>query len=144
LRAAPLAGRKAVMKPYWIWPLALGLSACGGGVATTGAGTYPVSSTSRAPAGAEALMAMSGRPDAPGPEALIAALGRPDVDRREGAGAMLAWRLPDCALALGFANDARGHLRLSLVQADAPRPGSPAPTRTQCVASARARQAPNS
>jgi hypothetical protein len=90
------------------------------------------------------MLAMSGRHDAPGPDVLIAALGRPDVDRREGAGAMLAWRLPDCALALGFAADVRGSLRLSLVQADAPRPGSPMPSISQCVASARARQAPTS
>lgn len=86
-------------------------------------------------------MAAAGRPDAPGPDALVAALGKPDVDRREGVGAMLSWRLPDCALALGFADDGQGRLRLRIVQADAPKPGAAIPTPAQCAEQARARVA---
>jgi hypothetical protein len=66
------------------------------------------------------------------------------VDRREGAGAMLAWRLPDCALALGFSTDRQGRLRLTFVQADPPKSGAPSPSQAQCAASAKARSAPTS
>lgn len=112
------------------------LAACGGGAVVTA----PVSTTTRM-ASAESMFAAAGRPDAPGPDALIAALGPPDVDRREGAGAMLAWRLPDCALALGFAADGQGRLRLRVAQGDAPKPGLPAPSLAQCAQQARDRRA---
>ena len=118
---------------------ATALAACGAGhVVTTPAST---TTAMRAGGSAEQLMAAAGRPDAPGPEALIAALGAPDVDRREGAGAMLAWRLPGCALALGFATDGAGRLRLRVAQADPPTLGGAAPTLAQCASQAQARRA---
>lgn len=123
------------MRALALFLCAAALSACGGGPAVT----TTVSTAPRSTASADALLAAAGRPNAPGPDALVAALGAPDVDRREGAGAMLAWRLPECALALGFAADGQGRLRLSVVQADAPRPGAPVPSVGQCVAQARAR-----
>ena len=122
--------------------LAAALAGCGGGPVAT----MPISTSERSwsGGGAATLLDAAGRSDAPGPEAVIAALGRPDVDRREGAGAMLAWRLPDCALALGFSTDRQGRLRLTFVQADPPRPGAPAPSHAQCAASAKARSGPTS
>lgn len=87
------------------------------------------------------MLARAGAPDAPTPDMVISALGAPTVDRREGAGAMLSWRLPSCALALGFSADRGGVLRLSFVQADAPKPDAPIPLRATCVAEAQARGA---
>ena len=118
---------------------ALVLAGCAGSLPNT-----PVSASSAGISergSAAGMLARAGQRDAPGPDAIIAALGAPDVDRREGAGAMLSWRLPNCALALGFAADARGALRLAMVLADAPRPGLAKPTPDACAAEAQARSA---
>ena len=62
--------------------------------------------------------------------------GPPDVERRDGAGALLVWTLPSCALTLGFAND-----RLRTVEPGPRRTGEMAPTLQACVTEARARAA---
>jgi hypothetical protein len=65
--------------------------------------------------------------------------GPADVDRRDGAGAMLAYRLEGCALLLLFAQDESGALRLSEARSGERRVGvAPLPLR-ECVAAARAR-----
>ena len=61
-------------------------------------------------------------------------LGPPDVERRDGAGALMVWTLPSCALTLGFAND-----RLRTVDPGPRRTGDPAPGLQTCVAEAHAR-----
>jgi len=79
-------------------------------------------------------------------EAAQRLFGRGDVDRREGRGGLLSYRLPTCALALVFAMDAAGALRLAAVEAGPPTPRDPAPSLSQCAAeaTARARTAPMS
>lgn len=62
--------------------------------------------------------------------------GPPDVDRRDGAGALLVWTFPTCALTLGFAND-----RLRTVEPGPRRTGEAAPTLQACIAEARTRGA---
>jgi len=66
--------------------------------------------------------------------------GPADVQRREGAGGLLSYRLPGCALALGFAADRAGALRLSAVEAGPPTPRDPPPSLAQCAAAAEARK----
>lgn len=65
-----------------------------------------------------------------------ALFGPPDVERRDGAGALMVWTLPTCALTLGFAND-----RLRSVEPGARRTGAAAPTLQACIAEARTRGA---
>ncbi len=65
-----------------------------------------------------------------------ALFGPPDVDRRDGAGALLVWTFPNCALILGFAND-----RLRTVEPGPRRTGQAAPTLQTCIAEARTRGA---
>ena len=65
-----------------------------------------------------------------------ALFGPPDVDRRDGAGALLVWRFPHCALTLGFAND-----RLHTVEPGPRRTGEAAPTLQTCIGEARSREA---
>ncbi len=62
-------------------------------------------------------------------------LGPPDVDRRDGAGALLTWRLSGCALVLGFAHD-----RLTSTAPMPRQTGAPTPSVAQCVDEARARR----
>lgn len=66
--------------------------------------------------------------------------GPADVVRREGAGGLLSYRLPGCALALGFARDRAGELRLSVVEAGPPTPRGAPPSLAQCAAAAETRK----
>lgn len=78
----------------------------------------------------------AGATDAISPDDARAMFGPPDVDRRDGAGALLVWTLPHCALTLGFAND-----RLRTAEPGPRRTGEMAPTLQACIAEARARAA---
>lgn len=100
----------------------------------------PVNRTAAAPVialPADPIAALSrfGQADSLTTRQAAALLGPPDVDRRDGVGALLTWRLPSCALVLGFAND-------RLVSADPapPRAGDARPTAAQCLSEARARR----
>ena len=64
-----------------------------------------------------------------------ALLGPPDIDRRDGIGALLTWRLQSCALVLGFAND-----RLVSTDIAARQQGAATPTAAQCITEAQARR----
>ncbi len=68
------------------------------------------------------------------------ALGAPDIERRDGAGAALTYRLPTCALLLLFSADQRDTMRLREVHADARHAGAPAPSQSACAAEAEARR----
>jgi hypothetical protein len=63
-------------------------------------------------------------------------LGAPDVERRDGAGALMVWTTPGCALTLGFAGD-----RLKVVEPGPRRTGDRAPSIAECLAELRARPA---
>lgn len=63
-----------------------------------------------------------------------AMFGPPDIERRDGAGALLVWTLPSCALTLGFAND-----RLRTVEPGPRRTGDAAPSLQTCITEARGR-----
>lgn len=73
-------------------------------------------------------------------EEALKRFGPPDVARREGKGGLLSYRLPGCALALAFVEDANGVLRLAEVEAGPPQQGAPAPTVEACFAAAEARR----
>lgn len=97
----------------------------------------PVSTLRGLPAPPLALNA--GAPDAIALDAALAAFGPADVDRREGRGAILTWRLERCALILVFAADATGRLRAQAAEAGPRRAGAPSASLEECVAAAQAR-----
>jgi hypothetical protein len=66
--------------------------------------------------------------------------GTGDVERADGAGAMLTYRMPTCALVLVFAADGGGDLRLGAVEAAARDQRAPKPSLEQCVSEALARR----
>ena len=86
------------------------------------------------------LLAAAGRADAPSRADLDRAFGAPDIERREGAGIALTYRLESCALLLLLTADARNEMRLAEAHASARRTGEPAPTLDQCAAEASARR----
>jgi hypothetical protein len=85
------------------------------------------------------LLRRAGREDAPVLDDVLAMLGGADVARRETAGALLTYRLPNCSLVLAFTMDGLNRLRLAQVQTGAPRFGDPAPSLDQCAAELDAR-----
>ena len=87
-----------------------------------------------------AVLARAGAADAVTFEQAERLFGPPDVRRQEGAGGLLSYRLPGCALALGFAADRAGALRLSVVEISPPTPRDPQPSAAQCAAAAEARK----
>jgi hypothetical protein len=91
-------------------------------------------SATRAPLDAAAQLARAGQADAITPREAGMLLGPPDVERREGAGALLTWRLESCALVLSFTGD-----RLQSVSPGPRRSGAPAPSIETCVSEAQAR-----
>lgn len=118
--------------------LAAALSAC-----ATAPGPAPVSTAPRPVASAahtrarpdpSSVLLRAGTADAIGIAEAKAMFGAPDVERRDGAGALLVWTLPSCALTLGFANE-----RLQTVTPGPRRTGDPAPSLQACAAEARAR-----
>jgi hypothetical protein len=82
----------------------------------------------------------AGATDAMTPEGAHTLFGTGDVERVDGAGAMLTYRMPTCALALVFAADGAGDLRLGAVEAAARDQRSPRPSLEQCVTEALARR----
>lgn len=86
------------------------------------------------------LLASAGRADAPSRSEIDRAFGAPDIERREGAGVALTYRLESCALLLLMSADARNEMRLAQAHASARRAGEPAPSLEQCAAEAAARR----
>ena len=86
------------------------------------------------------LLASAGRADAPSRAELNRAFGAPDIERREGAGVALTYRLESCALLLLLTADARNEMRLAEAHASARRAGEAAPSLDQCAAEAAARR----
>src|SRR5262245_31148033 len=89
------------------------LSGCAAPTTTTSTSATATPVAAAAPSTPGALLAQAGRPDAPTLAALTRTFGRPDLERREGAGAILTYRLETCALVLVFAADQRNEFRLS-------------------------------
>ncbi|HWA22623.1 MAG TPA: hypothetical protein VG735_09535 [Caulobacterales bacterium] len=89
------------------------------------------------PAGA---LRRAGAADAMTPEGAHSLFGTADVERVDGAGALLTYRTPTCALALAFAADGAGDLRLGAVEAAARDQRAPRPPLEQCVTEALARR----
>ena len=83
-----------------------------------------------------AALGSAGRADALTFEQALALFGPGAVQLREGRGGLLSYRLPGCALALAFTQDARGTLRLSAVELGPPTPRDPQPGLEACVAAA--------
>ena len=114
----------------------LALGAC---ATTTTASTSAAATTVVAPAApsrAAQLLASAGRADAPSRAELDRVLGAPDIERREGAGVALTYRLESCALLLLMTADARNEMRLAQAHASARRAGEAAPSLDQCAAEA--------
>ena len=78
-------------------------------------------------------MASAGRADAPSRAELDRAFGAPDIERREGAGVALTYRLESCALLLLLTADARNEMRLAEAHPSARRAGETAPSLAQCA-----------
>lgn len=85
-------------------------------------------------------LAKAGQADAPTYEQALALFGAPDVSTREGRGGLLSYRLPGCALALAFAMDGAGALRLAAVEAGPTTPRDGVPSLETCAALASARR----
>ena len=83
---------------------------------------------------ASQLLASAGRADAPSRAELDRAFGPPDIERRDGAGVALTYRLQTCALLLLLTADARNEMRLAEAHASARRAGEAAPSLEQCAA----------
>ena len=106
--------------------------------ATTNAGPAPTP-VAAAPATPGTMLSRAGQADAPTLAALQSAFGTPDLERREGAGAILTYRLDSCALVLVFVADPRNEFRLSEASAQPARPELQAPSLADCAAAAEAR-----
>ncbi|MBL8549861.1 MAG: hypothetical protein JNJ73_07730 [Hyphomonadaceae bacterium] len=106
---------------------------------TTTATVAPTPAAAPAPTPLATLLARAGQADAPSLTALSRTFGQPDVQRREGAGAILTYRLESCALVLVFAADGRNEFRLSEASAQPARAEAQAPELAECAAAAEAR-----
>jgi hypothetical protein len=111
--------------------------------------TAPAPATSSAPAATAPasqpsrvaqLLASAGRADAPSRAMIERALGQPDIERNEGAGVALTYRLDSCALLLLFTADARNEMRLAQAHPSARRAGEATPSLDQCAAEAGSRR----
>ncbi len=106
---------------------------------TTTAPTMVTSTpTASAPASSRVgqLLATAGRDNAATQADVVRLLGAPDIERREGAGTALTYRLENCALLLLFVADQRNAMRLAEAHPSARRPSEPAPTLEACAAEA--------
>lgn len=83
----------------------------------------------------------AGAADAITPEGAAALFGKADVERHDGKGAILTWRTATCAIALAFAADSAGDLRLGAADIAGRDQHAPAPPMDQCVREAMARRA---
>lgn len=82
------------------------------------------------------MLATAGRDNAASQADVVRLLGTPDIERRDGAGAALTYRMENCALLLLFTADARNAMRLAEAHPSARRPSEPAPTLAACAAEA--------
>ena len=126
------------MRRILIFLAVIGLAACTPSVQSP-AGPPRIAIAPFAGDGAAAL-AKVGKPDAPTYEQVLGLFGEADVATREGQGGLLSYRLPACALALGFAKDKAGALRLAVVEAGPLTPRDGAPSLADCAAMAQARR----
>jgi hypothetical protein len=119
----------------------LSLSACATTSTAVQTATAPESSAP-APAVSHAaqVLASAGRANAANRADLERALGAPDIERREGAGVALTYRLETCALLLLLTADGRNEMRLAEAHPSARRPGEATPSVEQCVAEASQRR----
>lgn len=135
MRPIASGGMVAVMRLAFLSGALVVLAAC--------AATAPSAPTIGPSAPAEApryaslaaqLLASAGRADAPSRAELDHAFGAPDIERRDGAGVALTYRLESCALLLLLTADARNEMRLAEAHASARRAGEPTPSLEQCAA----------
>jgi hypothetical protein len=129
----------------------LALSACASGpapgprpgraAATPFPRSHGVTLTAADKADPMAALRRAGAGDAMTPEGARSLFGRADVERLDGAGALLTYRTPTCALVLLFAADRAGDLRLGATEAAARDQRAPTPPFDQCVSEALARGA---
>src|SRR5262245_28082755 len=100
--------------------------------------TAPSSTTSTAPAASSSrtaqLLERAGRDNAPSQSDVERVLGAADITRRDGAGAALTYRLPNCALLLLFSADGRNTMRLTQANPGPRRAGEATPSLQQCAA----------
>jgi hypothetical protein len=115
------------------------LAACATAAPTAQA---PASAPTAAPTSSRAaqVLASAGRANAASRADLERALGAPDIERQEGAGVALTYRLDSCALLLLLTADARNEMRLAEAHASARRAGEPTPSLDQCAAEAAQRR----
>lgn len=116
------------------------LAACATAPSPGPAATGPQAGAPAYPSHVAQLLASAGRADAPNRAEIDSALGAPDIERRDGAGMALTYRLRSCALLLVFTADARNEMRLAEAHAGARQAGEPAPTLEQCAAEATQRR----
>ena len=120
-----------------LFVLAAALSACAAPIADVA--PSPRVSAPAAEPDTLSLLQRAGRADAPTVEQIERRFGPADIARRDGAGAMLTYRLPDCALALLFAADGNNRMRLREAQPGPRHAGQSAPSLEACAAEAQAR-----
>jgi hypothetical protein len=82
------------------------------------------------------MLATAGRDNAATQADVVRLLGAPDIERRDGAGAALTYRLENCALLLLFTADQRNAMRLAEAHPSARRPSEPTPSLEACAAEA--------
>ncbi|QGZ97005.1 hypothetical protein DSM104635_03870 [Terricaulis silvestris] len=112
------------------------LAACETTTAT--APTATPTPTASAPASSRVgqMLATAGRDNAATQADVVRLLGAPDIERHEGAGTALTYRLENCALLLLFVADQRNAMRLAEAHPSARRPSEPAPSLETCAAEA--------
>jgi hypothetical protein len=116
------------------------VGACAATTPTAPTAAAPAAITAAAPSRGAQLLASAGRADAASRDQLVRTLGAPDIERREGAGLTLTYRLENCALLLLLTADARNEMRLAEAHATARRAGEAAPSLEQCAAEAAGRR----
>jgi hypothetical protein len=119
--------------------LALGACATTAPAASTSATPTTAATPAASSRGAQ-LLASAGRENAASRAELDRVLGAPDIERREGAGVALTYRLESCALLLLFTANNRNEMRLAEAHASARRAGEATPSLEQCAAEAAARR----
>lgn len=82
------------------------------------------------------MLAGAGRDNAATQADVVRLMGAPDIERREGAGVALTYRLQNCALLLLFSADQRNAMRLAEAHPSARQPSQPAPSLDSCAAEA--------
>lgn len=85
------------------------------------------------------MLRAAGSAQAPTRAEIERAFGRPDIERQEGAGAALTYRLETCALLLLFSSGDSNTMRLVEAHPNA-RSGGDAPSLEQCATEASARR----